>query len=179
MIAVCTKCRLIFDSPEIKIVDSQSVSLNHNYTRCPKCNSKAQFLEGTFNFDENGIASVLSAPQFTFEILAKIRSLLEKVQEQQITPEEFHKSVDTLPLLIKRIINLIIPKESSGFWAMVGVLYMVINSLLGPDTHETPSKENETNSSAIEETINSNADTTTIKEKNIDLSNDSLTYNIE
>jgi len=179
MIAVCTKCRLIFDSPGISIVDSQSVSLHNNYTKCPKCNSKARFLDGTFNFDENGIASVLSAPQFTTEILTQIKSLLEQVQEKQITTEEFHKKVETLPPLIRKIINLIIPKESSGFWAMVGVLYMVINSLQGPDTHEIQTKRIEANPSAIEEIVKSKRDTTLLKKKNVDLNSDSLTLNNE
>jgi len=120
MIAVCLSCKLIFEDRGIVIQDSTNVTLSNNSTTCPKCGSRAKYLDGTFNFDSNGIISVLSAPQFTIDILNRIKSIVEDVQNRKITPEAFHKEVDALPPVIRSVLKLVIPKEPSGFWAMIG-----------------------------------------------------------
>lgn len=176
MIAICSKCKLIFEDRGIDIADSQNVTLSNNYTKCPKCKSKARFLEGTFNFDTNGIATVLSAPQFTTEILDKIKGLLEQAQKRKITPEEFQKEVNNLPPLIRRIINLIIPKEPSAFWAMLGVLLMIINSLRPPKADEVPQKQIEAKPSSVETVDVNRADTTMIEKKEINITDDTLNF---
>jgi len=137
MIAVCTKCKLIFEDRGIVIQDSTNVTLSNSYTTCPKCRSRAKYLDGTFNFDSNGIISVLSAPQFTIDILNRIKSILEDVQNKRISPEDFHKEVDALPPVIRSVLKLVIPKEPSGFWAMIGTLLIVLNQLLGVKTDKT------------------------------------------
>jgi hypothetical protein len=137
MIAVCIKCKLIFEDRGIVIQDSTNVTISNSSTTCPKCRSRAKYLDGTFNFDSNGIISVLSAPQFTIDILNRIKSIVEDVQNRKISPEDFHKEVDALPPVIRSVLKLIIPKEPSGFWAMIGTLLIVLNQLLGPKAEKT------------------------------------------
>jgi hypothetical protein len=137
MIAVCTNCKLIFEDRGIVIQDSINVTISNSSTTCPKCRSRAKYLDGTFNFDSNGIISVLSAPQFTIEILNRIKSIVVDVQNRKISPEDFHKEVDALPPVIRSVLKLVIPKEASGFWAMIGTLLIVLNQLIGPKDEKT------------------------------------------
>lgn len=137
MIAVCTYCKLIFEDRGIVIQDSTNVTISNSSTTCPKCRSRAKYLDGTFNFDSNGIISVLSAPQFTIDILNRIKSIVMDVQNRKISPEDFQKEVDAMPPVIRSVLKLIIPKEPSGFWAMVGTLLLVLNQLLGPKDENT------------------------------------------
>ena len=134
MIAVCPNCKSIFEARGIVIQNASNVTLSNNTTRCRNCGAKAQYLDGTFNFDSNGIMTVLSAPQFTKDILNRIKTLVEDVQNERITPEEFHEEVDSLPPVIKSVVELVIPKEPNGFWAMIGAVLIVLNQLVGSDT---------------------------------------------
>ncbi len=141
MIAVCLVCKSIFEDRGITIKCSTNVTLSNNSTTCPKCGSRAKYLDGTFNFDSNAVATVLSAPQFTVDILRIVKDLIEKAQNGRITPEEFHQEINKLPGLASNILKLIVPKEPSGFWAMIGVMILVINILLGPKEGQVPKIE--------------------------------------
>lgn len=150
MIAVCPECKSIFEDRGITIVGSTNVTLSNNSTTCPKCGSRAKYLDGTFNFDSNGVATVLSAPHFTVDILKIVKDLIEKAQNGEITPEEFHKEINKLPSLVSNILELVVPKEPSGFWAMIGVMILVINTLLGPKEGQVPKIEYGGNKPKIE-----------------------------
>jgi len=165
MIAVCPNCKTIFEDKGIVIENSKNVTLSNNSTTCPKCRSRANYLDGTFNFDSKGVATVLSAPQFTIDILKIVKELIENTQNGKISPEEFHNEINKLPPLVRKTLDLIIPKEPSGFWAMIGVLVIVINNFIGhKDEPSLPIDLAETKP-PIELVIPEPEDTTIVKDK--------------
>lgn len=53
---------------------AEGVTFAGNYDRCPKCDQPSIVMEGRFDFDGHGIASVISAPTWSRDALLEVQS---------------------------------------------------------------------------------------------------------
>ena len=116
MVATCTnpKCRLIFEYSGIIIKDSTNVVIENNRVTCPKCCSVAKLLDGTFNFDKDGLATMLSDPQITFEILTQLKLLAEKAIREEYSAETFIEKAKSISPIFE-FLNSFIPEDKKEF----------------------------------------------------------------
>lgn len=116
MIATCTnrKCGLVFDSLGIDIKNSINVVIENNRVTCPKCSSVAKLLDGTFNFDKDGLATLLSGPQITFEILTQLKLLAEKAIKDEYSTETFKEKAKSISPILE-FLNSFIPEDKKEF----------------------------------------------------------------
>jgi hypothetical protein len=89
MLAYCQNCGSITERILIKGSDGIQVVLGNNFTNCPKCGALAKFLDGTFEFDKYGNATLLSGPPFTHAVIEAVRNLTEKAKAEKFTKEKF------------------------------------------------------------------------------------------
>lgn len=116
MIATCTnrKCGLVFDYLGINIKNSINVVIENNRVTCPKCHSVAKLLDGKFNFDEDGLATLLSGPQITFEILTQLKLLAEKAIKEEYSAETFIEKAKSISPIFE-FLNSFIPEDKKEF----------------------------------------------------------------
>jgi hypothetical protein len=136
MIASCPYCRLIFEDNAMTIRNATSITLTNITITCPNCQRDAKYLDGTFNFDAKGVLTVLSAPIFTNEILRRIQALVDRVGRDNLSETEFHKEISKMHPMVSKLLNLFVPKEASGFYAMIAVLLFLLNQILNTSNGE-------------------------------------------
>ena len=87
MLAYCSNpsCGNVFENyVSIKniVIDMTGLCL-----ACPKCESPSYFLKETYEFDNNGIATLLSSPQLSSSDLFALKKLIHKAKDEKFSAE--------------------------------------------------------------------------------------------
>jgi hypothetical protein len=75
VVAVCPE-HGPFRSQAIEIVNSRGIVLEGNIETCPRCGTVSPIMDGTFDFDADGIATVINAPGWSRKALDAVQGLL-------------------------------------------------------------------------------------------------------
>lgn len=93
MLLTCSRCHTAFEGRGLNIsgpAGGHAIGiLENNYETCPNCGNDVSYPNGTFSFDEKGIATLLSGPDFTREVLQELKNLTQQVKDQGLSLEEF------------------------------------------------------------------------------------------
>lgn len=79
--AECLFCGVV-EAKGFNISGARNVTLVGNRDRCPNCKRETKVLDGTFDFDPNGFARVLTGPDWTREAYAEAHRILLNAQHQ-------------------------------------------------------------------------------------------------
>jgi uncharacterized protein (DUF1697 family) len=121
MIAQCSKCGLVFEGRGI-FIQNGNVLMSNNTNRCPICKATAYLLEGNFVINEGQIIKVLSAPQFTKDILEKLKILAEQAKENEYSPQEFQTQANKISKEAGFVARLLTRENIRDFMTALGVL---------------------------------------------------------
>jgi hypothetical protein len=94
---------------------------------CPRCGHVANVLDGTYVY-ENGSQKLLSGPQFTLDILKKLKSLTERAQKENYTKEKFINEAKEISPLLASIEKYIPSEKVSAFFAFLLALIIWLTS---------------------------------------------------
>lgn len=87
-----------FESRLIVASDSQNVTLSNNAEPCPTCQAGSQVMEGTFNFDVDGLVHVLAAPawsRFALKVVqTEVRELADAAQDRSLSEADVERIAD-------------------------------------------------------------------------------------
>jgi hypothetical protein len=61
----------------IVVTGSASITFSNNVVPCSVCGRGSRVMEGTFDFDRDGLARMLSGPQWTRDMLLRVANLAE------------------------------------------------------------------------------------------------------
>ncbi|GEO08709.1 hypothetical protein [Segetibacter aerophilus] len=152
MLAKCIKCGLVFDSPSIYI-DGLTVSMSNNFISCkkPGCGGMARFIEGELKFDKGQIANILSAPEFTKEVIYEFELLTKKAYDEKYPAEKFKEEVIKIHPGLIALFNLLIPKDAGAFYGFLAFLITVF-----PDLNPATPKEDSKAATHVTKVINNN-----------------------
>jgi hypothetical protein len=98
-------------------------------TNCPVCGAYAQFLDGTFHFDSNGVMTVLAAPAMTHSVLSRIKAAVDAGARGEIQREEVLARLDGIDSKVADVVKAI--SKSNGWpdkllWAVVSAVLGVL-----------------------------------------------------
>ena len=97
VVAVCP-VHDAFQSNAFVLKNSTNITLEGNSAFCPICGRESAIMDGTFDFDELGFATVLSSPEWSREALeavqGKLQSLKRVLANDSIPAEVAEKWVD-------------------------------------------------------------------------------------
>jgi hypothetical protein len=102
---------------------------------CYKCHSSYKVPEGKFYFDKNGIASILSGPEFTNEALYKLKALTEKAKRERYSPDQFRAEIAVMAIP-DRLLKVIIPTNPGEFWGFIAALLAAIALVVAKKSRE-------------------------------------------
>ena len=103
--------------------------------KCPLCKSPGEMMPNTFKVDEQGIMNVLNEPEYTEEVLERIKELALEAEQKEYTPEEFKKEITSLGVP-DSFMNLIIPQDQAAFYDFLQVLVPIIVALIMSKTQK-------------------------------------------
>lgn len=95
MSPVYSHCRLhgTFTSRAIEVVDSTDVTIGPFWEPCPVCEQASQVFPGTFDFDKDGIATVLSGPDWTRKTYANAQRVLGRARQKLENGEDLKRVI--------------------------------------------------------------------------------------
>ena len=96
MIALCKNCGLVFKSRMFSFKGSTNVTISDVGEPCPNCGYTASLLDGTFDFDENGNAVLVSGPPLTSTIVKALKDLVLKAKQENFTPQKFIEEANSI-----------------------------------------------------------------------------------
>ena len=123
VLSKCSHCNYTFTSRMFSIVDSINVSLEGNTETCPRCGSRANVLDGTFDFNAQGIAKLISGPAFTQDVYKQFVSLVERARNEELNKEEFVREAQAISPLLASSIRRYLPNDSASFIALLAFLW--------------------------------------------------------
>lgn len=92
--------------------------------RTPKCSA------GSYRIAKDTI-ELLQGPERTVSELKRLRQILRVARESGASPEEVRSTLQReLPDLGQRLVKLLVPETPEAFWALVGVVLMVVGMIL-------------------------------------------------
>lgn len=132
MLAICDDCNFLFeDKYHYNFGNSTNINLKSNYLPCPKCNGeKAHLLDGTFNFNENSVIAVLSAPEFTYKVLRELNVLVEQVHKGEISQRQFKRKASKISPSVKFLLDLISNNKQQIFLMVIGLLVNILPGII-------------------------------------------------
>lgn len=78
-----------FESRAFSSVGSQNVAFKGVTEQCPKCGLPSKVMEGSFDFDDQGFASVVSAPLWSMQALKTVQDRIRRAaREIEVAPAE-------------------------------------------------------------------------------------------
>lgn len=132
MIAVCTKCGLTFEDENAFSIAGSTGNFSDNYISClaPWCDGMAKFLDGTFHFDKDGVATLLDGPAFTIEVLKQFETLTKKALSKGYTPDEFKKEAEQINPALPAILTFLVSNRKEFFFLFLGALLSLITDII-------------------------------------------------
>lgn len=125
----CHQCGTHFNSG-FNFVNSTNITFENNTTSCPNCGAFVAVPNGKYNFDERGIETLLSDPEFTQDRLIRLRDLTVNAQRYNYSADKFKKEAEKITpkagLLAKQT-----PLTFSDRMAFYSLLAMIIFGLIG------------------------------------------------
>jgi hypothetical protein len=95
----CPNCGYEFPSP-IQMANATNVTYSGNKTHCPNCTKEVLVApngrDGVYSFDRKGIATLLSGPQFTPDILSRLRVAAESAKATPEKVDDFIKQANAI-----------------------------------------------------------------------------------
>ena len=86
MLFYCPRCKHIFSGATFI---NTVASFSNNVMRCPYCKFPGgQSLNGTFSFDAEGAATLISGPEFTQEVLRQLEIFAIQAEKEKYSPEK-------------------------------------------------------------------------------------------
>ncbi len=89
--AFCTNCQSLFAS-RLFVLDGdvKGLTLEGNQEPCPKCNSMAHVVDGSFDVT-NGMLKMISGPELTADIMQRFGYIADLAIRNEITPQLFEE----------------------------------------------------------------------------------------
>ena len=140
MLAKCRnpKCGIVFNDTKAINISNAFVHMSGNTIDCPRCGSRADFLEGDFYIDQQGIVTLLSGPQFTYDVLKQLRDLTENAAKKNFSQEEFLQKAEEINPTLGFLRNLL-PKD----WQEIrSYIYPFLLALLAALFQNSPAPQN-------------------------------------
>lgn len=104
MFLSCSRCGYMFKSA-YSFAGIKNVSLKGNREQCPRCKETVNTPDGTFSFDKFGIATLLSEPSFTKEVLRELKEVTERAHDNRYTPEQFREEAEKISPAVTQLFN--------------------------------------------------------------------------
>jgi hypothetical protein len=117
MIAHCKNCGIVFESRALSFKGSINVTISNVFESCPQCGNIANVLDGTFDFDANGNATLVSGPPLTRNIVNAIRNLVEIAKKENFTKEKFIEEANNISPEAGDYLAKFVPKSFSDIMA--------------------------------------------------------------
>lgn len=130
MDAQCPNCGEIFNSG-FSGINAKNFS-GHVRTRCPNpdCRAVFTFLNGTYDFDEHGIATLLSGPEFTPDILIQLQELALATQRENLSAEQFKEKAEAISPIVGKLTRYINFNQPGIFLTWLNALLTVITLVI-------------------------------------------------
>lgn len=78
--AVCPNCGNKFESYAIGGRNSYGTTVINGREQCPRCGAMARTMEGSFKFDDRGEVTMLSGPQWSFELVREMQQRMREIE---------------------------------------------------------------------------------------------------
>lgn len=129
MVAYCPNCKFTFETNLIRSKNSTHTTFTNIYEACPNCEYPyAKWLDGTYNFDSNGFATLVSGPEFTIRTLKKLLELAEEAKKRDYTAAQFKEEAEKINPQISRFLPQNFA-DVTGFLALVIAIISLIVQL--------------------------------------------------
>ena len=120
---ICPTCKAEFRDPFF--VRNATVTIENLDLRCANCNAVIPFESGTYAFDGDGLARLLSGPEFSPVVLQQLKHLVEQTKGAPETAENFVAAANAiLPSLGDRLEAYLDTRKNT--MAALGLLLTII-----------------------------------------------------
>jgi len=131
-----------------QIINVPNVVMNNNYQECPYCGTMMRLEDGVFSFDEDGIATLLSDPEFTTDKLLQLHELALAAQRRKYSAEKFKEEAEKITPKAG-LLALHTPKTFADMMAFYSFLSVLIFGIItayqnSKDNSSTPIVNNYT-----------------------------------
>lgn len=108
VVAVCAE-HGAFASRAIQVEGSTNVTLSNNFEPCPRCGRMASIMDGVFDFNQEGLATVLSAPGWSRRALRLLQQSVEDLSAavESDDPAAFDQILERLEQQDEQLAHLI------------------------------------------------------------------------
>lgn len=102
-----------------------NLTLQGNSESCPTCGRQSKIVDGTFNISPTGIVEVLSAPEWTREVLRNVQDAFRSISRNPVFQSADSQLLDLEKVspqaaeLLKAATQEMTPKEKIELWATV------------------------------------------------------------
>lgn len=129
----------VFPSRAYAFEGADELELGGNAEPCPTCGRESAVMDGIFRFDDEGLTTVLSAPDWSVQALRSVQEdlggLRSALEDPKATPAEVDRAVSTAAEklsardeeLARVIINGVRGKPRPVALAMVMILYVILD----------------------------------------------------
>jgi hypothetical protein len=130
LLAICgnPKCGKVFDASGGIMVKNATATITNNSVQCPYCGSLGKTLDGTYNFDKDGFATLLEGPEFTTDVLAKLRKVAEDARANKYSPQQFIEEAEKIS---PAVAGLFLSPEFQAYWSMINTGLQTFFTFLG------------------------------------------------
>lgn len=111
----CPNCGT-FTSSVIDVESSSDVTIGGIKETCPRCGATAEVYPGTFNFDAQGLATVLTGPGWTRAAYAQAQQALLRTGRALKAGQDKDEALQSLA----REVDGIFPRAGAALWAALG-----------------------------------------------------------
>lgn len=86
VVSKCFHCGLEFESRSFAAINSVGSGFISSGEMCPRCGRIARVMEGSYNFDRNGVATPVDAPQWSIDLLNRVQGKLRTAERIVANP---------------------------------------------------------------------------------------------
>lgn len=117
--------------------DNKNLTLVGNRETCPRCRGIANVLDGTFDVNAQGIATLISGPAFTQDVYKQFVDLVNRAKDGNINKEEFVKEAQTISPTLAKAIGKFLPNDSASFIALLTFLWGIFAHYSGQKNEDS------------------------------------------
>lgn len=122
--AICKSCGQLFTVRGL-IGGNATIQIDNCVAGpCPSCGGSGPILDGTYSLAQAAY-KLLRGPKATFELVAKLESILEKAQSASANPESIRQEIRLIPDIGDELIKLM-PSKKSEWYVFIGLLITLI-----------------------------------------------------